>query len=268
MDDELLYDFSNNLNQELENHFCCSANAADLKNENAYYVVRTDDQKVLFYFSLKCGLLFEKAIPQELIELCHAYFDRQNQTLQVKSKLIDFQTAYNFSENEMFDYFSNLSQKIRYQKKAANENNRVKESNNVELVPQSIPAIELSHFCKNEANDSFNEYLFPNHKLGEIIFWFFVLPIVQEALKYIGGQYIYLFAVVGADENEPLVNYYNRLLKFDKKPIWGTYKSTYAQSCRFMCLDINKALDFKKLISSNFDEHWGTLAMTDSLSNI
>lgn len=257
-DDISFSDFTNTQNDELQQHYCEHAYEADTNNESAYYIITTSDNKVLFYFSLRCGLLFEKVISEELQNLCYAFLEYKPKTVEMNEKLKYFQLTNNFSDHEMSTYFNELYSKIRYQKKSLRENTRIGESNGVELVPQSLPAIELSHFCKNEDNKAYSEYLFPNHKLGEIIFWYFVLPVVQNVLKLIGGQYVYLFAVA-SDENQSLVNYYNTLLKFDKEPILGTYKPTYAQSCKFMCLSIKKALDIKKRISEHFNEHWGTL---------
>ena len=95
-----------------------------------------------------------------------------------------------------------------------------------------ISAVELSNFAVNDAYRI-------NHTeiegLGELIFYYFVLPVARKASEYVGIHLIYIFAL----PYDGLVRYYESL-HFSKLSsglegfIHRYYKPRYDQGCVFM----------------------------------
>ncbi len=87
-------------------------------------------------------------------------------------------------------------------------------------VTKTLPAVELSHFCMNDAyrkrvkNRTID---YPSRKVtfGTYIFYKFIAPKLLEISTHVGLQYVYLFCA--DDGTGKLWNYYTRELKF--KPL-------------------------------------------------
>lgn len=58
----LIDDFYNTRNNSLVDTLQGDAYDDDENNRIAYYIVKTVDDKILFFFSLKCGLLYDEFI--------------------------------------------------------------------------------------------------------------------------------------------------------------------------------------------------------------
>lgn len=100
------------------------------------------------------------------------------------------------------------------------------------LEMDSIPAIELANFA---VNDNYKMAHDEQHGLGEMIFYYFVLPMCQHASEYIGIDMIYIFAL----PYKNLINYYERM-HFRRLPktieniIHHYHKPRYDEGCIFM----------------------------------
>lgn len=107
-------------------------------------------------------------------------------------------------------------------------------------VYNTIPAIELAHFCMNE------KWVKQNEKgQGKLIFYSYILPIVKKLSEYAGCRFMYLYAADDT-EDETLVKYYESL-KFKK--IHNGYYSifpAYDIGCTLMytSLDGYATIDF------------------------
>lgn len=66
--------FYNTRNNSLVDTLQGDAYDDDENNRIAYYIVKTVDDKILFFFSLKCGLLYDVSLTESSIHLsCYTY---------------------------------------------------------------------------------------------------------------------------------------------------------------------------------------------------
>lgn len=247
--DEVL-NFENNRNENLVDDLCSLAWKQDALNQTVYYVIK-DKNQIIFFFSVRCGLLFQGSVSEEMKEICKGWEENTSDE-SIKNKISDIQVEKSLSDEELRVYLQRISERIRNQRKMERAEEVLGESPAVQCVDETFPAIELVHFCKNTLYTGFNQSLFSNHSLGEIIFWFKVLPVIQETLKNIGAEYLYLFAA-DTDENRTLINYYNTLLHFDSQSILGALKPSHNTACKFMCQNISEALLAKEDLLKEFN---------------
>ena len=207
---------------------------------------------MLFYFSLTCGLLYDDVLDDDKVEMCRAYAGEISMTEDLDRKIKEYQIDNSLSDNELDKKLNELYHKLRMQRKILKTDALVKESVHKKVVLDTVPAIELKHFCKNDYYTGFNKELFNSYRLGEIVFWFKILPLVENIFEMIGGKYIYLFAV-DEDENRTLTNHYKTRLKFDDQVELGVNKPAYNNLCVFLCLKMADALKYKEDLIASFN---------------
>lgn len=88
--------------------------------------------------------------------------------------------------------------------------------------------------------------------LGETLFWHFVLPVVQETVKLVGCQYVYLFAADSGKERT-LVTYYLEKLHFEVPEGLSSHKPTYDVYCMPMCRELGELERYQKDHTKNFN---------------
>ena len=210
--------------------------ADDEIGRTAYYVVKAKDGEILMFFSLKTGLLYDQHIDEKSIKM----FKKLNDFIQYAICQPDMTI-------EQAKALADLLEKIRTHKGVAKEDLELlpkKDSNlfeeleielnaNITHVGKTYPGIELVHFCRNNEYDVVVEDLGLTRKLGEIVFWKFLVPKILEVKKLIGIEYLFLFAADMTRE-KLLVSYYNKLLKFKLDEERATVKPVYDFSCKFM----------------------------------
>ncbi len=98
-----------------------------------------------------------------------------------------------------------------------------------------IPAVELTHFAVDERyKDIFDKT--SDIKTGEVIFWNFIIPYINEARHYIAIKDLYIFAI----NNPKLINYYKDRLgfheieKIEDKCFFEYAKPEYDDYCKFL----------------------------------
>ena len=73
----------------------------------------------------------------------------------------------------------------------------------------------------------------PNRKMGEVMFWWFIVPKMLEVSKLAGCEYAYLFAADDSAEGF-LMNYYETACRFRRLNQLGAVKPLYDMNCWFM----------------------------------
>ena len=247
--------FSNHINDAIAQTLKNEAFEEDESNSTAYYVVKSPDGRILFFFSLKCGLLFDYFINPELL----------NQLQRLAKELNDLSDDRSLTPQQIHD-INDVMEKIRTNKGIVKEDihklrlqkidileELEKEFNaNIARVGKTFSGIELVHFCSNTDTDELWEsFGFPQLR-GTIIFWYFVVPKVLEALKYVGCQYLFLFAADKSKE-EKLVRYYENQLNFIKPDELATAKPFYDFTCKFMCHEISTLEQERREFLENFN---------------
>lgn len=228
--------FYNYRNESIADTLKNEAYQDDETGKVAYYVIKDQDGKIVFYFSLKCGMLYDR------------FIDDRNQSLlkALMAYLEDISTQGDMTQDEM-SIVNNIKEKLRSHKGLSKQeidtipkkgasvlDDLEKEINdNITHVGSTFSGVELVHFCTNDLTRSFWDEEVMVQKLGVVIFWKFIVAEIMEVMKHVGCQYLFLFA---ADQtaDEELVNYYRDNLNFKDAAQVATAKPIYDLTCKFM----------------------------------
>lgn len=249
--EDIILSFANKWDS-LVKHLHEDAWREDTENDSVHYLVKSKENEVLLYFSLRCGLLYDDMLVGDRVDMCRAHAGEIPMSEDIEKKIKDYQIDNSLSDKELYRKLNELYEKLRLQRKVVRTDAQIKESAQIRVVLDTIPAIELKHFCKNDNYTGFDKELFQSYKLGEIVFWFKILPLLEDIFKMIGGKYIYLFAA-DEDENRALTNHYITRFKFSDQSEWGVNKPTYSNLCRFLCLSMADALKYREELENNFN---------------
>ena len=242
-------------------------NDEDSKGIIAFYVIRNKENMPLAFFSIKCGGLFYPSMidfvendvvyQQQLIALLNNDKNSTNPEITAFFNAIEnIAIKLNISMDQMIENLKKNA-KIRKQqaleyKTAYHADEKTEENKPIYRVHITIPGIEIVHFCTNEKAKSFWNNLHFNHTMGEVLFWWFIVPILQKVQQIVGCQYAYLFAA-DSTEDRTLINYYNVALKFIKPEGIGTSKPLYDFRCEFLLQEISKLISFRNEYFDNFN---------------
>lgn len=232
----LVDNFSNRRNDSLASALKNEAYEDDEDGVIAYYVIKNTEGQIVFFFSLKTGLLYDQHIDEKTIKLMKKVNDFVQENLKAAEATdAQIEALYKFIE------------KIRSHKgitkedldSLPNKNNTLLEdlqqelNNNITHVGKTYSAVELVHFCANDDTRSWWEEQNTPYNLGVIIFWTFIVPIILDIRKLIGVQYLFLFAADLSDDRD-LIKYYQDNLMFTLDENRATVKPLYDLSCKFM----------------------------------
>ena len=250
----LVGDFFNPKSDSLTNKIQSDAYEEDERGTVAYYIIKNPVGDILFYFSLKCGQLYDKLIEEEqlhLIENLFKYFDvieKEESTSEDDRKLIkeireSVRTSKGISKAEL--------EKIQKKDNKAVTDLENMFTENLQRVGQTFAGVEIVQFCANENHRKFFDAMgfFPH--FGAVVFWYFLVPIVLEVRKYIGCQYLFLFAA-DTSEDESLIRYY-RTLHFTDAGEHGAVIPLYDWTCRFMYQEISGLSQGMEEFFNNFN---------------
>ena len=250
----LVGNFSNPKSDSLTNKIQSEAFEEDDNGSVAYYVIKNQEGGILFYFSLKCGQLYDKLIEKEhlrLIKNLFQYFDELENEESTSDE--DRQLIKEIRESVRTSKGISKAELEKIQKK---DNKAVKDiesvfTENLQRVGQTFAGIEIVQFCANENYRDFFDSLgfFPH--FGAIVFWYFLVPKVLEVRRLIGCQYLFLFAADTSDD-ESLIRYY-RTLHFSDAGQHGAVIPFYDWTCRFMCQEISCLSKWKEEFFNDFN---------------
>lgn len=240
---------SNENNLRLVDTFCNVRNGSlehTLKNEAyeedeagniAYYLIKDKDENILFYFSIKCGILYDLFGEEEklrkindlflfLVELEKDPSSTKEDKETIASILESIRTRKGLVKKEL--------SKISHIKKNQIIEDLEKESeDNLKRVGKTFAGVEIVHFCANDNYRPSWEKLNINQKMGTVVFWHFLIPKICELRKIVGCEYLFLFAA-DLTPDELLVNYYKSNLGFKDSNEYGTAIPLYDYACKFM----------------------------------
>ena len=251
----LVESFYNDINDTIAQTLKNGAFEEDEENSVAYYVVKHPNEQILFFFSLKCGLLFDHFIRPELLDQLQKLAEGLNDISDDKSLTPE-------QRRDITDVMEKIRankgvtkediHKLRQQKLDILEELEKEFNADIARVGKTFSGIELVHFCSNsETDDSWDNFGLPQLR-GTTIFWFFVVPKVLEALKYVGCQYLFLFAA-DKSKDEKLVRYYEDQLNFKRPDELATAKPFYDFTCKFMCHEISSLEKEREEFFANFN---------------
>lgn len=232
----LVENFYNRRNSSLVETLQNEAMEEDNDGSVAYYVIKDEEERILFFFSLKSGSLYDSHLDTKVIQLFKSLnvfvqtsLSDPDLTDKQRADLTTFQekirshkgiTKYDLDNlpKKKEDLFSDLEQEL---------------SKNVTHVGKTYSSIELVHFCaNNEHDDLWDSYGLP-YSIGIIVFWYFIVEIILQAKDLLGIQYLFLFAADLSDDGS-LVGFYKDHLNFQRDAERATVKPIYDLSCEFM----------------------------------
>ncbi len=242
----LVNSFENYKNPQIAVTLKNEAFTEDEKNIVAYYVVKSSDGNILFYFSLKCGLLYDEFIEGEKLEKLKDLYQF----------LWEAKSADTLSDEDK-SAIDTILEGVRAKKglkleEVARILQTQKDSDDfVSLfdtgfrnVGKTFAGVEIVHFCANDETRDIWTKCCIKQKLGTVVFWYFIVQKIIELEKIAGCEYIFLFAADNS-ENEELVNYYTDNLQFKKADRHSVAIPLYDFTCKFM-YQITEDLDERR----------------------
>lgn len=235
----------------------------DREGNTAFYIVKTKDNIVLMFFSLKCGELFD------------SLFDEVETEENYEESLLIIQALKNVdaddeAQKNAIHYLKTISKtngipihqalnKILHEAKTkekmleALKSDKIYEENeNIARVNKTYPGIELVHFCTNEhAKEKWKSFNMM-HPMGEVLFWKFIVPKFFMVQDIVGCEYAFLFAA-DLSEERTLINYYDVSLKFKSDVEVATNKPIYDFACAFMCQKLSEMRENVSRYFNNFN---------------
>jgi len=224
----------------------------DITGEVAYYLIKSPEGVPCLFFSLKCGTIFEP-FDEEGIQQYIKKLQEIKDSIHSPDDLISVAVKLGVSPIELISILKR-DFPLKQQKLKIKKDDEKKETNEAILrVHKTLPGIELVHFCADD-NEKKKWYAkITNHAMGETLFWFFIVPIIEKMLELVGCQYIYLFAADSTVDGT-LMNYYDVYLKFSNTPNFGTSKPLYDFGCFFMHQKIDELIRNKNMFFDAFNK--------------
>lgn len=251
----LVNSFKNAKNPTLEKVITTkNAFVKDRESSIAYYLVKTNKGDILLYFSLKCGELYEK-LDMEKMELAKETLRRLYIIEHKDGYKKDYvEKAEKFIQDHILEIQSIApSLKSLAQKKGLYEKDLKKELNKeVTRVLKTYSAVEIVEFCANDNARNIWKKLNLPRKMGECIFWHYIVPKLASIQEIVGCEYVYLFAADNTYDRV-LSNYYQISLGFEESNTLGTNKPHYDFMCYFLCQTIKTLLLRREDFYNNFN---------------
>lgn len=246
--------FFNSRNDKLVDRLLNEAYSEDENDKIAYYLVKDKEGHILFYFSLKCGQLYDK----------HLDFDLFRSLVELYDGLLRMKKEPDISQSDSLA-IDKILEEIRSRKgvlmedlkRIAKKNKSVEEfekffKDESDKVGATFSGIEIVQFCLNEdCLDYWRNYGI-NHKLGVVVFWQFIVPIIIKIKEWIGCEYLFLFAADDT-EDENLVNYYKSWLKFESSNERSAATPVYDLTCKFLYQETCSLKEKREAFFNNFN---------------
>ncbi len=197
---------SDEMNLRLVDTFCNRRNdsiAGVLRNEAygedeagsvAYYVVKDGNGEMLFFFSLKNGMLYDQHLDEKTIKLLKKLYEYLDE--------LDADAELSGADRAVIEA---VKEKVRSRKGLTKaELERIPKKNvqilqdleeelnkNITHVGRTYSGEELVHFCANSATDELWESLGLPQSRGAVVFWQFVVPLVLRVREIVGCEYAF-----------------------------------------------------------------------------
>lgn len=233
----LVDNFYNKRNGSLEHTLKNEAYGEDEAGSIAYYLIKDKDENILFYFSIKCGILYDMFGEGEklrkinelfrfLVELENDPSTTEEDKKTITSILENIRTRKGLVKKDL-SYISHIK------KNQIIEELEKESEDHLKRVGKTFAGVEIVHFCANDAYRQSWEKFNIKQKMGAVVFWHFLIPKICELRKIVGCEYLFLFAA-DLTPDEFLVNYYRANLGFNDSSEYGTAIPFYDYECKFM----------------------------------
>lgn len=246
--------FFNSKNDKLVERLLNEAYSEDEDDKIAYYLVKDKEGHILFYFSLKCGQLYDKHLDFELFKLLGELYDG---LLKMKSEP-DISQEDTLAIDKILEEIRSRKGVLKEDlKKITKKNQSIEDFEKVfkddaAKVGATYSGIEIVQFCSNENCLDYWKSYGINQKLGVVVFWQFIVPIIIKIKECIGCEYLFLFAADDS-EDEDLVNYYKSWLKFENSNERSAATPVYDLTCKFLYQETSSLEEKRDAFFKNFN---------------
>lgn len=246
--------FFNSKNDKLVERLLNEAYSEDEGDKIAYYLVKDNEGHILFYFSLKCGQLYDKHLDFDLFKLLGELYDG---LLKMKSEP-DITPEDSLAIDKILEEIRSRKGVLKEDLKKITKKNRSIEDfeklfkDDADKVGATFSGIEIVQFCSNEDCLDYWKNYGINQKLGVVVFWQFIVPIIIKIKEWIGCEYLFLFAADDS-EDENLVNYYKSWLKFESSNERSAATPVYDLTCKFLYQETCSLEDKRDAFFKNFN---------------
>lgn len=246
--------FFNSKNDKLVERLLNEAYSEDEGDKIAYYLVKDKEGHILFYFSLKCGQLYDKHLDFDLFKLLGELYDG---LLKMKSEP-DITPEDSLAIDKILEEIRSRKGVLKEDLKKITKKNRSIEDfekvfkDDADKVGATFSGIEIVQFCSNEDCLDYWKNYGINQKLGVVVFWHFIVPIIIKIKEWIGCEYLFLFAADDS-EDENLVNYYKSWLKFESSNERSAATPVYDLTCKFLYQETCSLEDKRDAFFKNFN---------------
>lgn len=233
---------------------------SDIYGDLASYLILSPTNIVLQFFSIRCGELFTPKV-EDKYNIGKIYNSSKKNI-----KAVPFVTSYSVPPKKIIreairKTFA-IAQNKGYNDKVISyhissiidnmsDNHKI-----INQVHESHPGVEIKYWGSNfsdEAKKYWQSLNFPSiYKMGQILFWHFIVKKLEEVRNLIGSTYVYLFAA----DNDPdglLVKYYKEKLGFEFSTNIHVNKPSFDWKCRFMLQPITNILVKREEFVNSFN---------------
>lgn len=177
----------------------------------ASYIVVNKTGEILLFFSIRCGELFEKIDPQKMVLSHNAMVGvntLKNTSLSDEDRNIALQAIKNALNAGLSygDFRFYAKKKRNYIGDLSKEPSKI-----ISRVSVVYSGVELKFYGINDNAKIFWNGLNLPKKMGETLFWYFIVPKLEQLREIVGCQYMYLFAA-DREADGHLVTYYRTVL--------------------------------------------------------
>ena len=201
----------------------------DTSGKTAFYFILSPDGIPCVYFSLQCGALFDSP------------FDTQRHIAYINANVSSTDPNVQnivYNKNQILSLYGDDIKK---------ETGR-----QIWRVEHLYPSVELVHFCANDdKKEEWKSYGF-RFPMGAVLFWKYVVPILDNIRNNVGCEYLHLFAADNTPD-ETLINHYTVALGLAKEDSLGTTKPRYDFSCVFLSQRISTLLSGRQKFFDDFN---------------
>ena len=197
----LIDTFVSKRGSSLVNYFKRFALKEEQDGKTAYYVIKTRQNEMLMFFSMKCGALFDALLDEHEVQK-----DCQRLTILLQAmenaEGVDFRAdeinkilmKYQISDKILLEDIASIIAKKKWKKELLvqlADDKRTEDNNKILRVLSTHSAIELVHFCTNDNMKSkWNTYNM-GHPMGETLFWKFIAPKFFDVQSIVGCEYAF-----------------------------------------------------------------------------
>lgn len=201
----------------------------DISGKTAFYLILSPDGIPCLFFSLQCGALFDSPFDtQRHLDYINANFSSTDPN--VKSIV--------YTKSSILGLYS--------------DDIRKETGRQIWRVDNLYPSVEMVHFCSNDdKKEEWKSYGF-RFPMGAVLFWKYVVPILDGIRNSVGCEYLHLFAADGTPD-ETLINYYTVALGLAKEDCLGTTKPRYDFSCVFLSQKISSLISRRQHFFDSFN---------------